>query len=643
MKLSYQKLFISCIFCGIGTFIGMSLSAFKAPGSYEKAKELVNTSLNEFHSSVIEFAVVVQSGNTGEIRKHYFEHLRPALKRAEWIMAYLDEESYSRWINGAPLPKLEKNVANPQVIAPNGMQTIDEWMGEEQADLNEIIVLSKQLSEKTDLILEIMKQMPLSERQLFEAARRECIRIYTLGVSGFDTPGTLSAMTDAEQSLSSLSAFLRCYQSEAESKGFGFARLEKALSNGLARCNKSDFESFDRAAFYLDCISPVFEGIYNMQLSLNIETLKETDKNTHPFNEHAKGLFSEDFLNADYFAQLPPSLQDKERRELGKMLFFDPILSSNNQRACASCHLPSHGFAENRPKSLAMEGQRTIARNAPGLINAVYAQDFFYDLRSGRMMDQIEHVIFSSDEFNTRYDSVIRKISSIEGYQELFQKAFPEMGDQHISASTINTVLAAYVAGLRDLNSPFDRYMRGEGSVSKSAIRGFNLFMGKAACATCHFPPTFAGLVPPLFEENETEVLGITTNNNFKQPVLDNDPGRFASGKPVDRYPFYKNSIKTTTVRNAAITGPYMHNGAYQTLEELIEFYDLGGGAGMGLDVPHQTLGSDPLNLSKQEKKELIAFIRSLSNNPFSGEKVDALPQSKSHPEWNQRVPGGLY
>ena len=155
--------------------------------------------------------------------------------------------------------------------------------------------------------------------------------------------------------------------------------------------------------------------------------------------------------------------------------------------------------------------------------------------------------------------------------------------------------------------------MRGyEKQLNNSEKRGFNLFAGKAKCATCHFIPLFNGLVPPDFNETESEVLGIPGRSNKKQ--VDGDLGKYDFTKAV----IHQHAFKIPTLRNVSLTAPYMHNGVFKTLEEVIDFYDKGGGAGIGIKLPNQTLPADKLNLSKQEKKDIISFLHTLTDTTYS-------------------------
>jgi cytochrome c peroxidase len=179
--------------------------------------------------------------------------------------------------------------------------------------------------------------------------------------------------------------------------------------------------------------------------------------------------------------------------------------------------------------------------------------------------------------------------------------------------------IAMYIRSLPRWNAPFDRYARGENdALEPAAKRGFNLFMGKAACATCHFPPAFNGTVPPRYLDSESEVLG--TPEKF--PIgptdrlrLDADPGRAL----IHFNAIFQGAFKTPSLRNVALTAPYMHNGGMETLEAVMDFYNAGGGTGLGLDVPHQTLPGDSLGLTRREMDDVIAFMRSLTDTTGYG------------------------
>ena len=182
-----------------------------------------------------------------------------------------------------------------------------------------------------------------------------------------------------------------------------------------------------------------------------------------------------------------------------------------------------------------------------------------------------------------------------------------------LSPGRLRMALAAYLRSLQALDSRFDRATRGDTALlTSNERRGFTLFMGKARCGTCHFAPLFNGATPPTFTEAEPEVIGtpagpLGTRGGRR---IDPDAGRFA----VDRVGLHRFAFKTPTLRNIALTAPYMHNGVFRTLEEVLDFYDGGGGAGRGIATPQQTLPSDSLHLSREEKQDIIAFLGSLTD-----------------------------
>jgi cytochrome c peroxidase len=296
---------------------------------------------------------------------------------------------------------------------------------------------------------------------------------------------------------------------------------------------------------------------------------------------------------------------------LGEALFFEKRLSGNGERSCATCHRPDKYFTDALPRSIAFNIRDTVTRNAPTLLYAALQHGQFLDARSASLEEQIVAVLGNPAEMNADLQKVAGNIND-KAYRKLFKKAFPKTKkDSLISVTRISRAIAAYERTLAPFNSPFDRYVQGDhNAMNPGQIRGFNLFMGKAQCGTCHFAPVFNGLLPPLYTVTELEVLGVPKNGSLTQPVWDDDEGRYS----VFKIKFYKGAFKTPTVRNASVTAPYMHNGSFRTMEEVIEFYNKGGGTGIGLAIPTQTLSSRPLNLSPAEIKDIADFITSLKD-----------------------------
>ncbi|HTF82152.1 MAG TPA: hypothetical protein VL947_10515, partial [Cytophagales bacterium] len=175
--------------------------------------------------------------------------------------------------------------------------------------------------------------------------------------------------------------------------------------------------------------------------------------------------------------------------------------------------------------------------------------------------------------------------------------------------------------------------------LSSQVSKGYNLFMGKAGCGTCHFAPTFGGLAPPYFDDTEGEIIGVPSNKSAD--ALDADLGR-AQGKMRERTYIYAHAFKTPSLRNVELTAPYMHNGVFDSLEEVMDFYNKGGGQGIGLVVPNQTLPAKPLHLDKTEIAAIIMFMKSLTDTTGLTRIPKQLP-AFSNPLLDNRKIGGVY
>jgi cytochrome c peroxidase len=292
---------------------------------------------------------------------------------------------------------------------------------------------------------------------------------------------------------------------------------------------------------------------------------------------------------------------------LGESLFYDTRLSKNGRFSCATCHQPDKYFTDQIALSANIHGN-PLPRNTPTLVNAAYQTTYFWDMRAWNLELQAKAVIDNALEMHGSIDSVCRLLNRDEKLLGQVREAYRNP-DININAGLVTSLLAIYQRSLTGLNSPFDRYMLGnEQAISPDAVAGFNLFMGKAKCGTCHFIPLFSGLVPPDYNKMESEIIG--TPSTRANHSLHNDSGRYH----INPVPAYLHAFKTPTVRNASFTFPYMHNGVYHTLEEVVDFYNKGGGEGTGYTVPGQTLPSDPLNLTETESKQLVAFINSLTD-----------------------------
>lgn len=301
--------------------------------------------------------------------------------------------------------------------------------------------------------------------------------------------------------------------------------------------------------------------------------------------------------------------------ELGKMLYFDPRLSGDSSTSCAKCHDPEAGFSNGKRLSDAYPGTKHW-RSVPTILNAAYARLLFWDGRSPNLEDQAKGPIQAPIEMNQNPGHLVHKLSRIPYYREQFKKAF----DSDITFDNIAKAIATFERTIISRDVPFDNYLNGDKSALDSEqIRGLELFKGKAGCINCHHGAIFsdgalhANGVPeiePLRKDSDR----VATRHFFAQDAgyvnwkIDADYGRELISKSVkDRFKF-----KTPSLREVLDTAPYMHNGAFLTLEEVVDFYNKGGG-----DIPGKDPLMKPLGLTAEEKEALIAFLESLSGEPI--------------------------
>jgi cytochrome c peroxidase len=313
---------------------------------------------------------------------------------------------------------------------------------------------------------------------------------------------------------------------------------------------------------------------------------------------------------------------DPGRIELGRKLFFDRRLSFNGTMSCAMCHVPEEGFASNASqKALGIEG-KSLRRNSPSLLNVAWQTSLFHDGRETSLSTQAWMPLLHPDEMaNPSIGHVLQRIRGMADYNGQFERVFRGAGP---SMDTLGAAIAAFEATLVAADSHFDRWrFGGQGSALNDVEKmGFGIFSGKGRCTVCHlvgerdalladgkFHVTGAGLAPPAGRSFVVPLApGVQTLLTdaelaaYSAPVPP-DLGRFEiTLDPADRYAF-----KTPSLRNVAHSAPYMHDGSLATLEEVVDFYDLGGG-----DVPGKSKVLAPIGLRAEDKRALVAFLRAL-------------------------------
>jgi cytochrome c peroxidase len=296
----------------------------------------------------------------------------------------------------------------------------------------------------------------------------------------------------------------------------------------------------------------------------------------------------------------PANLNYRAKVELGRQLFFDGRLSKDGQVSCAFCHNPGTGFADARQFSIGVAGGLG-GRQAPTVFNSAFNDTQFWDGRAGSLEEQAVGPIQNPIEMAETHDNVVRKLRKIKGYQAQFRDVF----GADVNLQGIAEAIAAYERTVLSTNSPFDKYVRGDKqALSESAIRGMGVFKDKGRCILCHSGPNFS--------DNEFYNLGVPQAGPLKE-----DLGRYN----VTLQEKDKGAFRTPTLRSIAETGPYMHDGVFKTLEEVIDFFDKGGGPN-----PNLAPQMKPLNLTAEEKADLLAFLKALSGEPLKVQ-VPKLPK----------------
>jgi cytochrome c peroxidase len=277
-----------------------------------------------------------------------------------------------------------------------------------------------------------------------------------------------------------------------------------------------------------------------------------------------------------------------QKIELGRILFFDKRLSNDNTIACASCHLAQFGFTDGQPVSAGIRGLKG-GRSAPASFNRVFSSAQFWDGRAATLEEQSIGPFTNPIEHGfVNYDVMIAKMKKIQGYKTLFLQVFGE----DISIANVGKAIASFQRTVLSGNSPADRFDQGgeAGAISEEAQRGLLLFRDKARCTKCH-----SGF---NFTDEKFHNIGTGWDDNKV------DLGRYMVTKNTEDI----SAFKTPTLREISRTAPYMHDGRFKTLDDVVHFYNIGG-----VKNPHQDPLILPLELTKEEKRDLVQFLRTLN------------------------------
>ncbi len=280
----------------------------------------------------------------------------------------------------------------------------------------------------------------------------------------------------------------------------------------------------------------------------------------------------------------PGGSDNKAEIELGTMLFFETRLSLDKSMSCASCHDPAKGFADGKALATGFAG-KALKRHSPTILNTAFNTLQFWDGRSQSLEDQALGPLTNPDEMNmVNGELAVERLNKVPQYRELFQKAY----GQGPTLKGIAKAISAFERTLITPDSPFDQYLKGDkNALAPAQKRGLLLFISKASCSQCHNGPNLT--------DNDFHNLGHNKSE---------DLGRYQVTKAEKD----KAAFKTPTLRNISLTAPYMHQGSLKTLEEVVDYYNRGGGGS-----PNKSNLIVKLSLTNREKRDLVAFLKTLT------------------------------
>ncbi len=575
--------------------------------------------------------------------KQQIHHARLQLKSVDFWIRYLEPIMYKR-MNG-PLPvewetEVFEKFEKPYKREGAGLTLAELYLEEENADKDSLYNLIHAAAEASATFSADSITGNLTSFSTFYL----CNRLYLLNLAaiyttGFECPDTTRVIPELLSMMKHVDeiygAFNRGFTNTPITADY-LSLYNKAIN--FVQAQPLQYSSFDHFIFIRDYINPLFTLNQRMINSYRVRSRSVVD---YSLNKTATSIFSKQLYNGQNAKGIFLRVKDEqalvELDRIGKLLFYDPLLSVNNQRSCISCHKSTEYFTDTTTAaSLQINGVDRLNRNTPSLINANYNHLLMLDGKHISMQDQAKAVITNPDELGSNESLILRKILSCETYKKAFTRLLkytpqePEITFEHITSA-----LTFYYAKFSNYYAPFDDAVNQRRDVESGIKRGFNIFMSKAQCATCHFVPEFNGVKPP-YVGSEFEVLGVPADTGYKR--LNGDEGRWLINPAKETM----RAFRTGTIRNADHTKPYMHNGVFTSMQQVIDFYDAGGGAGKGLDVPNQTLSSDSLRLTLSEKKDLMLFISSLNEKIEFEDPPAALPPSTDK-KLNRRKVGGEY
>ncbi len=568
---------------------------------------------------------------------------RLEMKGADFWLRYLSPNEYRR-ING-PLPiewetEVFEKFEKPYKREGAGLTLAELYLDEPAPQKDSLRhLIESSLAATANFAADTVTKELATYHHFFLCNRLHLLNLAATYTTGFECPAQERIIPELRNMMADTRGIYALYNESFPDKAISGTYL-KLYDSAIAYASAQPdaFIAFDHFIFLRDYVNPLF--------SMNAAMMREYGVVSHSLvdyslNKAATSIFSKALYRGQNAKGIFTRVRDSASLALidrmGKLLFYDPILSGNNMRSCASCHKPAQAFTDTAgTAALAYNHSDFLPRNTPSLLNADYNHLIMLDGAHISLQAQTRGVVMNATEMGGTEAEIVKKVMSCDEYRKAFTKLLEHTPQEpQVSFEHIASALTIYYAKFSQEAAPFDEAMNRTATLTPQAREGFNVFMSKAQCGTCHFAPQFNGVKPP-YVGSEFEVLGVPADTAFRK--LSGDGGRYGINPAAQTV----HAFRTGTIRNVARTPPYMHNGVFRTLREVIDFYDRGGGAGRGLDVPNQTLSAAPLHLTEHDKDVLIAFMESLSERPHAEHAPVRLPRSHMA-VLNRRNVGGVY
>ncbi len=630
------------------TVIVLHIIAFKNKSGAADYMKLYSEKTENFKTQQIALMDCIKKSNLNSIAdiekiKIEINKARNSLKGLDFWFRYLEPVVYKK-VNG-PLPvewetEVFEKFEKPYKREGTGLTLAALYIDEEAPNRDTLLdLVNSSINAMATYEADSITNELQTYHHFYLCNRLHILNLAAIYTTGFECPDTSRIIPELGGMMTEVKAMYEVFNNSFTNMALNTAYMQlyqNAIS--FVESQPANYSAFDHYTFIKDYVNPLYTLNQKLMKDYGVISKSFVD---YSINKNATTIFDKALYDGQNAKGIFSRVQDKnalaEIDRLGKLLFYDPILSGNNQRSCASCHITNQYFTDTtRRTATAFDGKSVLARNTPSLINAGANHLIMQDGKHISLQNQTRDVMTNAIEMGSKESEILKKVLSCKEYQKGFTyllKYTPQ--ESEITLQHISSAITFYYDKFSHFSSPLDDAINNKSILSENAKRGFNLFMSRSQCATCHFVPQFNGIKPP-YVSSEFEVLGVPADTGYT--ALSADKGRHEINPAVETL----NAFRTGSIRNASYTSPYMHNGVFNTLNEVIEFYNHGGGAGRGLQVYNQTLSSDSLGLSSSDKFYLIQFIQALNENILFEKPPQKLPKSNM-PSLNFRTVGGIY